>query len=502
MAEFARSHTRRKGLVRMSDPLAARALTDAGLLQGEHASDVNVWRGVRYAAPPVGALRFRPPMPPESWVGVRDATKFGAVAPQVPSHPLLAEGGPQSEDCLTLNVWAPTSPGPHPVLVWIHGGALVTGSGRRPTYDGTSFARHGIVLVTLNYRLGPLGFLHLGEAPEGSGNLGLLDQVAALWWVKRNIRALGGDPGRVTVAGESAGALSIATLLCMPAARGLFHQAILESFIPVYRDRAQAGRETQDVLARLAIRRDTLSALQAVPVETLLSAYQKAVAWPTVDGTTLPQTLWAAVASGKIMKVPLLVGSNKDEIRLWGALDPSWRTDDPQKLVALFENTWGPITPPEHACYVAGRAWPDVYDGLMQLGTMRAFQFPAHRLAAAQARMAPTWAYRFDWESTAFDGRLKACHTMELPFVFNTWDVPGTELLTGLSPDRPRLADQMHRAWIAFAQWGDPNTPELPTWSPYDAGKRPTMLFAGECRVADDPDAAGRHLQEQLQTVP
>ncbi len=174
----------------------------------------------------------------------------------------------------------------------------MTGSGRRPTYDGTSFARHGVVLVTLNYRLEPLGFLHLGEAADGSGNLGLLDQVAALLWNKRNIRALGGDPARVTVAKESAGALSIATLLCMSAARGLFHQAILESFIPVYRDRTQAGRETQACLARLAIRGDILSALQAVPVETLLSAYQSGVAWPIVDGTTLPQTLWEAVAKG------------------------------------------------------------------------------------------------------------------------------------------------------------------------------------------------------------
>ena len=486
----------------MSDHLAARALTDAGWLQGEHGRDVNVWRGVPYARPPVGALRFHRPEPPEPWVGVRDARQFGAVAPQVPSHPLLAEDGPQSEDCLTLNVWSPASPGPHPVLVWIHGGALVTGSGRRPTYDGTSFARHGVILVTLNYRLGPLGFLHLGEAAAGSANLGLWDQVAALTWVQRNIGALGGDPGRVTVAGESAGALSIATLLCMPAARGLFQQAILESFIPVYRDRAQADRDTQAVLARLEIRGDAVPALQALPVATLLAAYQRGVAWPTVDGTTLPQGLWETVASGRAMTVPLLVGSNKDEVRLWSALDPAWHTDDPNRLVALFEQTWGPITAAEHAHYVAGRAGPALFDGLMQLGTMRAFQFPVQRLAAAQAHEAPTWVYRFDWESTAFGGRLKACHAMELPFVFNTWAVPGTELLTGSSPDRARLADQMHQAWIAFAQHGDPNTPELPPWPPYDAGERPTMLFAGQSRVAKDPDATDRHLQERLQTVP
>ncbi|MDA8200252.1 MAG: carboxylesterase/lipase family protein [Thermaerobacter sp.] len=486
----------------MSDHLAARALTDAGWLHGEPGRAVNVWRGVPYARPPVGALRFHPPEPVEPWVGVRDALHFGAVAPQVPSHPLLAEDGPQSEDCLTLNVWAPASPGPHPVLVWIHGGALVTGSGRRPTYDGTSFARHGVILVTLNYRLGPLGFLYLGGIAAGSANLGLLDQVAALTWVVRNIDAFGGDPGRVTVAGESAGALSIATLLCMPAARGLFQQAILESFIPVYRDRGQADRDTEAFLARLEIRGDPAPALQALPVETLLAAYQRGVAWPTVDGITLPHTLWETVARGGSMKVPLLVGSNKDEIRLWSVLDPAWHTDDPHKLVTLFEQTWGPITAAEHTHYVAGRAGPDLFDGLMQLGTMRAFQFPAQRLAAAQAGESPTWVYRFDWESTALDGRLKACHAMELPFVFNTWKAPGTELLTGSSPDRSRLANQMHQAWIAFAQHGDPNTPELPHWPPYDAGKRPTMLFAGESRMAEDPDAAARQLQEQLQTVP
>lgn len=485
----------------MSDLAKARALTDVGRLQGERHGDLNIWRGVPYAKPPVGPLRFAPPEPPEPWSGLRDAIHFGAVAPQVPSHPLLAEDGPQSENCLTLNVWAPASPGPHPVLVWIHGGALVTGSGRRPTYDGTSFAHHGVVLVTLNYRLGPLGFLHLRDAP-GSANAGLLDQVAALAWVQRNISAFGGDPDRVTAAGESAGALSIATLLCMPAARGLFHQAILESFIPVYRNRAQAEQDTRAFLDRLAIRGDPLPALRRLPVETLLASYQRGVAWPTVDGTTLPQALWEAVASGGSMKVPMLVGSNKDEIRLWSALDPAWHTEDAEKFVALFEQTWGPINPAERAHYVAGRSGSDLFDSLIRLGTMRAFAFPAQRLAAAQAQDTPTWVYRFDWESTAFDGRLKACHAMELPFVFNTWETPGTELLTGTRPDRPRLAHQMHQAWIAFAEHGDPNTPALPHWPRYDATTRPTMLFAGESQVAKDPDGAERRLQEQLQAVP
>ena len=486
----------------MPEGTEARAATDAGVVVGSAVAGLRVWRGIPYARPPLGPDRFRPPAPPRPWAGSRRADQFGPVAPQVATHPLLAEEGPQSEDCLTVNIWAPAAAGPHPVLVWIHGGALVTGSGRRATYDGTSFAAHGVVLVTLNYRLGPLGFLYLdavgGAAFEGSGNVGLLDQVAALEWVQRNIAAFGGDPDRVTVAGESAGALSIATLMAMPAARGLFHQAILESFIPVHRDRDQAARDTEELLGQLHLAGDPVGGLQRLPVQDLLAAYQRGVAWPTVDGATLLAPLWEAVASGRIATVPMLIGSNRDEIRLWGGLDPQWHTEDASALLALFERTWGPLSPEERARYVAGKAGPDLFDALMHAGTVRAFQFPAQRLAAAASRQAPTWAYRFDWPSTAFDGRLKASHAMELPFVFNTWEVPGTELLTGAGADRPKLARQMHQAWVAFATRGDPNTPELPPWPAYEEERRSTMLFGSKSRVVEDPDAPDRELQEQL----
>jgi para-nitrobenzyl esterase len=490
----------------MNESQPIRAATRFGVVEGIAAGPTAVWRGIPYAAAPIGRRRFHLPDPPDPWTGVLDATRFGPIAMQRPSHPLLDLGHPMSEDCLTLNVWAPANPdGPRPVLVWIHGGGLVSDSGSRPTYDGTSFASLGLVVVTMNYRLGPFGFLYLGQwggsAMARSGNLGLLDQVAALRWVRDNIAAFGGDPNRVTVAGESSGALSVATLMTMPAARGLMQQAILQSLPPFYRTPEQGARSARRLLEAVGLSPQRWEALYDVPADRLMDAYAAPIEWPMVDGASVPRTLFDALKTGTLAPIPLLIGSNRDETRLWAATDPVWMSGDDDARLRHFaegDHPLDPITEVERERYCRGRHGAELLQSLLRLSTVRAFEFPAQRVAAAESLRARTFLYRFDWQSPAFGGVLGACHAMELPFVFNTLRVPGTELLTGDADDRQLLADRMHSAWAAFVSNGDPNVSALPPWPPYDTVTRFTMLFDREPKVVQDPDGEDRRMQEDL----
>jgi para-nitrobenzyl esterase len=476
--------------------------TAYGKVRGLRKDGVTQWRGIPFAAPPVGPLRFLPPRPPPPWAGERDATRFGPIAQQSrdPATSMMSgvfANTAMSEDCLVLNIFSPAADAARrPVVVWIHGGAFIMGSGSQPLYNGTSFAaRHDLVVVTINYRLGLFGLLYLGELGEAyrHGNVALHDQLAALRWVRENIAAFGGDPTRVTVMGESAGAMSIGNLLGMPSAAGLFDRAILQSGAPSLfpPDRADATALARGVLAELGD-----PDLASVPAERLVAIQEQLVRSRGlsafniyIDGTSIPRHPTDAVRDGAGPKVPLLIGANRDE---WALFDVFLGEASTLALKTLLLDRFPDILR-IHAAYRDARARsaarsPDAAAWLDIVGDL-VFRVPARRLADAHARHAPVWTYRFDWETPAFGGRLGAAHALELPFVWNQLDQPAAQILLGNDlAGGQQLAAQMHAAWAAFIRDGAPAG--LPSWPRYSEPRRATMLLDREPRVADDPDGA------------
>jgi para-nitrobenzyl esterase len=472
------------GIVRGVDVVA----TTTGRVAGRANGDVVAFKGIPYAT----AARWAPPQPVAGWTGVRDALEFGPQAPQTPGLLEAAFGmadWPMSEDCLSLNVWtrAPEAGARRPVLVFIHGGAFTNGTGAVPWYHGDAFVRDGCVLVTLNYRLGALGYLHLadvaGERFAGSGNLGLLDQVAALDWVQANIAAFGGDPANVTIFGESAGGASVLALLACPAADGRFRRAIAQSpSILQLRSRVQATAAAEHVLDRLGIERRQLDRLFDVPVPALLDAQASFVGpelftafAPTPDGAVLPGPVVEAAATATPR---LLIGTNRDELYLFTALDGRSAGVDAAGLRKVARRIVGDGGDALIAAYAAAR--PGRVPG--QLGASiagdDAFWLPAIDLA--EARRGPTWMYRFDWGTPVFGGVLGACHGVELPFVFETLDA--ARGFVGDDPALAQLASTVHQGWVRFATTGDPG------WPAYDSRRRATMCFDVASTVVDDPD--------------
>jgi para-nitrobenzyl esterase len=480
-----------------------------GKLQGEQVGGVFTWKGIPYAKPPVGDLRFRAPELPESWEGIRDATSFSPVAPQSQREIMEFFGNDisnMSEDCLYLNVWSPGADDKkRPVMVWIHGGAFVSGSGSSTWYDGTSFAAEGdVVVVTINYRLGILGFLHLGEIGGGeyatSGNCGIQDQVAALQWVQENIAAFGGDPNNVTIFGESAGAMSIGVLLGFPSAQGLFHKAILQSGAAAnVHSSEKATKIAGNLLAALQVEPSNLSKLAELPVEQLIQAADLVPPMslgPVIDGISLPKHPEEAIAEGSAKDVTILIGTNKDEYNIFSAFDPEWKNADESKVTKIFEKTFGPMVQ-LISTYLGGNKplSQELYNKLL---TMSVFTYPAQKLSEMQVKQgASVWMYRFDWETPVFGGVLKSTHALEIPFVFNTLNTPNTENFTGSSPDRQLVAGQMHQAWINFAHKSNPNTENLPEWPQYNLNERSTMIFNIESSVENDPNSKERIIWEQ-----
>jgi para-nitrobenzyl esterase len=484
-----------------------------GQLRGVKRGDVWAFLGIPYAAAPYGANRFATPAPAARWDGVRVADAYGATAMKngypAPMDTLLPEPVIPGEDCLNLNVWTP-DPGSArlPVLVWIHGGAFVYGSGAVADYDGTAFARDGVVCVTINYRLGIDGFAMLEGAPP---NRGLLDQVAALEWVRDNIAAFGGDPDLVTVAGESAGAMSVATLMAMPAAQGLFRRAIAQSGAGHHAHSVETGRRIAGYLAQVLGVAATAEAVAAVALGTLLEAQAKLVAepqqmpnpvrWgevarnllafePVVDGEILPVLPIDAIGAGAGADVDLLIGTNADENRLFivplGLLDLI--NDDFLALAAA----WWEL--PGELLEVYRRTRPGESPGelLCAVGTDWYFRIPA--LRAVEARAAGpgrSYVYLFSWPSPHFGGRLRSCHGLEIPFVFDTLTASGGRLLDEGAATQ-KLADTVHAHWVAFVTTGDPG------WAPYDTKRRPTMSFDLVSAVLDDPGAEERQVWDGI----
>ena len=469
-----------------------------------------MWRGVPFAAPPVGPNRFRPPLPHEPWEGARPTTDFGpsSISTDVPGLVLPSgdDAPPQSEDCLYLNVWSPMANGsPRPVMVWIHGGSFVFGSGSN--YDGAWLAAHGdVVVVTFNYRLGPMGFLDLatvgGPAYEGAVNVGLLDQVAALRWVKDNIAAFGGDPDCVTVFGQASGAMSIGALLAMPAATGLIHRAIMQSGAS---DRVQSRWRSRAVAVRLlnALNIDyrEASRLQDLPIDLLRTAAATVMAGsddaelegepflPVVDGAALPRHPLAGLVDGAAAAVPILISVCRQEANLFLAIAP----EGPEGFLhakELHAKSW--------YGEVAWRRLTEVYretaampeEGRSDLLTALMFGMPAIRTAEAADRGGgQVWMMRFDHtlRRAPFD-QLGPCHGADLPF---TWMDLGSEGESGspenLSPEDRRVAQTMQDMFVTFARGGTPSLPTLPDWPSYQPGRRAVMLIGPESTVQLDP---------------
>ncbi|MGE7612596.1 carboxylesterase/lipase family protein [Paenibacillus sp. NPDC101420] len=477
------------------------AVTSYGKLQGREEDGVNVWRGIPFAAPPVGELRFRAPQPPEAWSGIRDASEFGPVSHQPADTRGTRFGGltpRHSEDCLYLNVWSPASPGEAlPVMFWIHGGTFVTGAGSQPQFDGTSFAKNGnVVLVTINYRLGPFGFMHLSSLGDGfASNQGLLDQIAALEWVKLNIAAFGGDPQRVTVFGESAGSMSIAALLAMPAAKGLFAGAIMQSGAAQTLPNQQGKDIAVALLTELGISPDgdtsllnTFSAEQIIEAATRMTIKLTGgsigmLFQPVIDGDTLPVDPAQAVAEGSAQGIPLLIGTNRDEGNLFFRGETPGADFD-ESLKAL-EQMMGTGSLAEVASH-----YSSTWEGQAEILTDLYFWGTSISLAENQLAYAPVWMYRFDGTVPGHPLLNKAVHGAEIVYAFNNLSHV-TRLGVEITPAMQKLAESMHTAWIAFAHRGNPATSEL-SWPEYNLEERPTLIFDEEMRVTQDPDSEKR----------
>ncbi len=489
--------------------------TRHGRLRGQVRDGVAAFKGIQYAAPPFGPNRFQPPRPPESWDGVRDALEVGRIAPQAPYAPpfdaLLGDQGIVGEDCLNLNVWTPDpSTRGLPVMVWMHGGSFVRGSGSLPIYDGSAFARDGIVCVTINYRLGADGFLFLGD---GIANRGLLDQLAALTWVQENIEAFGGDPQRVTIFGESAGAFSVATLLSMPRAKGLFRRAIAQSGAAHHTSSlATAQLVGRNLADKLGVA-PTMPAIAAVPLARLVEAQVELgievalrpdpgrwgeiaanamIFEPVVDGEVLPARPIERIAAGAGADLDLMVGTTTEEWRFFlvpgGAIDRV--TDDRLSTMARFMGLDVETALP---LYRVSRDRATAGDLLGALITDWFFRIPAIRLAEAHVKNGgSTHMYEFAWRSPMFDGRFGAAHAVEIGFVFGNLGRKGAMTLAGAEPPG-LLSDVMHKAWVAFANRGAPG------WTPYDVNERRVMRFdAAGGRVVMDPAAKERQLWDGI----
>ena len=500
--------------------------TDSGRVSGLTADGgIHVFKGIPYGASTAGANRFMPPRRPEPWAGVREAVTYAGRSPQAPAaqqRPELATvWGPVDtlavgEDCLTLHVWTPgLDNGKRPVMVWLHGGAFSYGSANSPRYDSTRLAdRNDVVVIAVNHRLNIFGHLDLsgfGDARFAqSGNAGVLDLVAALEWVRDHAARFGGDPDNVTIFGQSGGGGKVCALLAMPRAKGLFHKAIVQSGASVrFAEPERTQRLAASVLQQLGLRTDQLAALQALPLERLQAAVDPAQRTlprprlplldrynfgPVVDGHVLPAHPFDPEAPTPSDDVPVMVGGTKDESAIFLAPDDQvWqRRIDEGELYKRIAAVAGDATDTLLAAYRKRDPRTSPSDRLITMLTMSNFAVRSILLAerkAARGR-APVWMYSFDWETPAFDGRLKAPHSVDVPFVFDTLHVIGA---AHHKPGAQALADRVSRTWALFARTGNPGNDSLPKWPAYDSGRRATMIFDDICKVVDDPDADVRH---------
>ena len=485
------------------------ATTKARMVRGKLEDGINVFKRIPYGAPPTGSLRFMAPMRPAAWTGVRDAFEFGDQCPQVPPPPTpewrswMVQTG-ESEDCLVLNIWTPAlrDGRKRPVMVWFHGGGYSVFNGSASVYDGVRLCKKGdVVLVTLNHRLNAFSYLYLGELGGAtfvdSGNVGQLDLVLALEWVRDNIQEFGGDPGNVMIFGESGGGGKVSATLAMPAAKGLFHRAAIQSG-PGLRGitREAATKTAKNFMAALQLRPDQVEELQKLPVPKLLEAVKTVTQGmpvggfgPVVDGHALPQDPFTPDAPEVSANVPIVVGYNKVETTILfpppGVFSLDWTTL-PGKLKPIFgENT-------EKVVDLCRRKYPQASasDLYFQITTERGMGLGSITLAERKSQQgrAPAFLYRLEWETPIENGRLRTPHALELPMVFD--NVAKSDSIIGAGAmEAQKVADSMSSAWLAFAHTGKPDAKGLPHWPPYDEKARATMVFNVTSKVVGDPDS-------------
>ncbi len=504
--------------------MAPVATTTAGKIRGYANGPVKVFKGIPYGASTAGANRFMAPKPPTPWAGVRDATKLGDKSPQLPTKGIMEEEivsldkSPMSEDCLVLNLWTAglRDGGKRPIMVWFHGGGFTQGSGGDVRYDGSNLARKDdVVVVTVNHRLNAFGFLYLaeigGEKYADSGNAGTLDIVAALQWVHDNAHEFGGDPGNVTVFGQSGGGGKVTTLMGMPPAKGLFHRVIAESGLNIRAETAAAGTKTAErLLANLGIKHNELDKLHAVPFQKIVDAMVLPPGQglfgglnfsPILDGRSLTVNPFDPVASSLAADVPMILGSTLTEVTFLNTtpLDPidaamlhnlvkqNTHSDDAEadKLIALYKNEYPGASDVRIYQLLASDNWMTANVALVA----------ARKAALGKA---PAYVYHFEKTTPVHDGKLVCPHTLEIPYVFDNLDVPTAALVTGTGKDRYPLADKMSRAWTTFARTGNPNVSGLPNWPAYSAADREVMVFNDECKVVKNPHAAEREAIDEI----
>lgn len=506
----------------MADPAVS---TTAGDLRGLAEPNGTVaFKGVPYGASTGGKRRFLPPLPVAPWSGLRDATIYGPICPQLGSlvqadaRDLLSVNDqplPQSEDCLVLNVWTPAlgDGGKRPVMVWLHGRGFAAGAGSESWYHGANLAKRGdLVVITLNHRLNLFGHLFLeelgGERYAGSGVAGLLDVVLALQWVRENAAAFGGDAGNVTLFGESGGGAKVSTLLAMPAAKGLFHKAVIQSG-PGLRgvQRATATRTAESLLQVLGVATHQVDRLQELPFAALTAALGKIGPAPgerspfggpmpaamrlapVVDGSHLPQHPFEPEAAPPALGVPVMIGSNKDEAALFLARDPRRRRLEESELLERTASLLGDRRDQVLDAYRKACPGDTPWDHLISVSSERTHIGTAILAERQAATGAPVFVYMLAWESDLAGGLLKSCHALEIPFVFDNFEIAS---ITGTKANRPQLRDAISGAWIAFAHTGDPSHEGIPAWPRYSGQDRRTMIFDVPSRVENDPRAQFR----------